>query len=381
MADRHRRVVEDLLATAGVEVGGERPWDLRVHEPAFFRRVLAGGSLALGESYMDGWWDCGSLDQLFHRALSAGLQQRVRRPGFLLHALAARLFNPQRRSRAFDVGRQHYDLGNDLYERMLDRRMNYSCAYWRWGNGNEAPDLDVAQEAKLDLACRKLGLRSGMHVLDVGCGWGGAAAFAAEHYGVEVLGMTVSERQKAWSDAHHAHLPVEVRLADYRDLPDTLGDHRFDRVLSIGMFEHVGQKNYRRFFQVVRQLLADDGLFLLHSIGGNTSVARTDRWIGKYIFPRSMLPSAAQITKGYEGLFVLEDWHSFGADYDPTLMAWHANLQPAWPDLIDRYGDRFRRMWNYYLLSCAGSFRARKNQLWQIVLSPQGVEGGYRCVR
>ncbi len=369
--DRFRSRVEEILAAAGVALDGDRPWDVRVHRPELYGRLLAGGSLALGESYMDGWWDCPALDQLFARLLAARLDRRLRHPRQLLAGVAARLVNRQRPSVAFEIGRRHYDLGNDLYERMLDRRMIYSCGWWK-----TADSLDAAQEAKLDLVCRKLGLAPGMRVLDIGCGWGGAAAFAAERYGVEVLGITVSERQVELARERWAGLPVEIRLADYRTL-----EGRWDRIFSLGMFEHVGVKNYRTFFRTVRRLLPDDGLFLLHTIGGNRSVARTEPWIDRYIFPNSMLPSARQITTAAEGLFVLEDWHTFGADYDRTLMAWHANFTAAWPDLAERYDERFRRMWTYYLLSCAGSFRARKNQLWQLVLSPRGVAGGYRSIR
>jgi cyclopropane-fatty-acyl-phospholipid synthase len=144
----------------------------------------------------------------------------------------------------------------------------------------------------------------------------------------------------------------------------------------------VGWRNHRAFFLAVRRLLREDGLLLLHTIGGNRSVHHTDPWIGRHIFPGSMLPSAAQITAAAEGLLVLEDWHSFGPDYDRTLMAWHANCERAWPRLDgQRYDERFRRMWRYYLLSCAGAFRARRNQLWQLVFSPRGRPGGYRSVR
>jgi cyclopropane-fatty-acyl-phospholipid synthase len=369
--DRYRAGIEDLTALADVRFDGERPWDITVHDPRLFRRIAAQGSLGLGEAYMDGWWDCERLDELFDRLLSAQLDRRASMPRLLALAMRARLTNPQRASRAFEIGRHHYDIGNDLYRRMLDRRMIYSCGYWR-----DAGDLDAAQEAKLDLVCRKLQLAPGQRVLDIGCGWGGAAAFAAERYGVEVVGVTVSERQVELARETCAGLPVDIRLQDYRDV-----DERFDRVYSIGMFEHVGSRNYRTYFEVVRRCLPEDGLSLLHTIGSSVSVTTTDPWIGRYIFPNSMLPSAQQIGGAIERLFVIEDWHSFGADYDTTLMGWHRNFAAAWPELRERYGERFGRMWRYFLLACAGSFRARKNQLWQIVLSPRGVRGGYRAPR
>ncbi len=361
----------ELLALAGVAIDGEQPWDVRVRDPRLFARVLAQGSLGLGESYMDGWWDCERLDEFFTRILSADLDTKVVPWRDALRVLRARLVNLQRRSRAFQIGRRHYDIGNDLFARMLDRRMIYSCGYWK-----DATTLDRAQEAKLDLVCRKLGLRPGMKVLDIGCGWGGTARYAAERYGVSVVGVTVSAEQARHARELCAGVDVEILLEDYRAVRGT-----FDRVLSIGMFEHVGRKNYATFMRVVRERLAADGLVLLHTIGGNRSLHRGDPWTERYIFPNSMLPSARQIAAAIEGVFVLEDWHGFGPDYDRTLMAWHANVERAWPDLADRYDERFRRMWRYFLLSSAGGFRARKTQLWQLVLSPGGVSGGYRAPR
>jgi cyclopropane-fatty-acyl-phospholipid synthase len=366
-----RSTLERLLELADVRIDGDRPWDVRVHDQRLYARVLAGGSLGLGESYMDGWWDCERLDEFFTRALAAELDTKVRPWRDALGLLWARVVNLQRPGRAFRIGRHHYDLGNDLFSRMLDRRMIYSCAYWK-----RAGTLDDAQEAKLDLVCRKLGLRAGMRVLDIGCGWGGTARFAAERYGVSVVGITVSDEQAKHARQVCRGLPVEIRLQDYRALAG-----RFDRVLSIGMFEHVGRKNYRTFMRVVRGLLAGDGLFLLHTIGSNLSLSATDAWTQRYIFPDSMLPSARQIGAAIEGNLVLEDWHSFGPDYDRTLMQWYRNFQQRWPEIAGRYGERFRRMWRYFLLSSAGGFRARKNQLWQLVLSPHGVPGGYVAPR
>ena len=366
-----RSTVERLLELADVRIDGDRPWDIRVHDHRVYGRVVAGGSLGLGESYMDGWWDCERLDEFFTRVLAAELDTKVRPWRDALGVLLARLVNLQRPGRAFHIGRHHYDLGNDLFSRMLDRRMIYSCAYWK-----HAGTLDDAQESKLDLVCRKLGLRAGMRVLDIGCGWGGTARFAAERYGVSVVGITVSEEQASHARRVCEGLPVEIRLQDYRALAG-----RFDRVLSIGMFEHVGRKNYGLFMRTVRGLLGGDGLFLLHTIGSSRSLASTDPWTQRYIFPNSMLPSARQIGGAIEGRFVLEDWHSFGPAYDRTLMQWHRNFQQRWPEIASRYGERFRRMWRYFLLSSAGGFRARKNQLWQVVLSPHGVPGGYAAPR
>ena len=259
---------------------------------------------------------------------------------------------------------------------MLGRRLVYSCGYWR-----DAHDLDAAQEAKLDLVCRKLRLRPGMRVLDVGCGWGEALQFAAERYGVRGVGVTISAEQAAHARELCAGLPIEIRLQDYRHIEP----HAFDRVLSIGMFEHVGVRNYGTFFEVVRRSLdpaaEHGGLALLHCIGSNTSTRHTDPWIARYIFPNSMIPSAAQIATALEGRFVVEDWHGFGPDYDRTLQAWRANIEAAWERLPPRYDARFRRMWQFYLAASMASFRVRRNQLWQLLLSPRGVPGGLPEVR
>jgi cyclopropane-fatty-acyl-phospholipid synthase len=370
-SSRARRRIQGVLEGADVRLDGDRPWDPRIHDERLFRRVLAHGSLGVGEAYMDGWWDCDRLDELYDRVLRARVDSRVHPLVELAGTARARLWNLQRVARAGQIGRRHYDLGNDLFRAMLDRREIYSCGYWA-----HATTLDDAQEDKLDLVCQKLQLKPGQRVLDVGCGWGGAARFAAERYQVEVVGITVSRDQVAVARETCRGLPVEIRLQDYRSL-----EGRFDRIFSLGMFEHVGYKNYRRFMQGLRERLRPDGLLLLHTIGNLYSVRSTDAWIDRYIFPNSMLPSVAQIARASEGLFVMEDWHNFGADYDTTLLHWHRNFEESWPALAERYDERFHRMWRFYLLSCAGSFRARRNQLWQVVFSPHGVAGGYRAVR
>ena len=369
--ERYERRVRALLDDAGVHIGGDRDWDLQVHDDRLYARVLGQGSLGLGESYMDGWWDAASLDGFLLKLMQARLDERVHGAGEIADGIAAWLLNRQRGRRSYEVGKRHYDLGNDLYEAMLGSRMVYSCGYWR-----TASTLDEAQEAKLDLCCRKLGLEPGMRLLDIGCGWGEMLKFAAERYGVSGVGVTISREQAEYARRLCEGLPVEIRLQDYRQL-----EERFDRIVSIGMFEHVGVRNYRTFFRVARRSLEPDGLMLLHTIGGNVSRNRTDPWIAKYIFPNSMIPSAAQATRALERRFVIEDWHNFGADYDRTLQAWRDNIEAAWERLPSRYDERFRRMWRFYLAGSMASFRARRNNTWQIVLSPEGVPGGYVAPR
>ncbi len=360
-----------LLQIADVELNGNRPWDIRVHDPRFYARVFADGALGLGESYIDEWWDCEQVDEFIHRILWARLPTTIKPWKEALDRIRAKVLNLQNQARAYDVGRRHYDIGNELYERMLDKRMLYSCGYWK-----NATTLDEAQEAKLDLVCRKLRLAPGMRILDIGCGWGGAARFVAERYRVDVVGITVSEQQASRARELCQGLPVEVHLQDYRDLQGS-----FDRVYSLGMFEHVGHKNYGTYMQVVSEHLKQDGVFVLQTIGSNYTDTIGDLWMERYIFPNSMLPSAQQIAAAIEGRFVLEDWQNFGPDYDTTLLNWFKNFNQSWETLKSNYDERFYRMWKYYLLSCAGAFRARQNQLWQIVLSPRGGTARYDAPR
>ncbi len=365
-------VVQDLLNLADIKINGSRAWDMQVHDDGLFDRLLKEGSLGLGEAYMDGWWDAEELDAFFTRLLHAELDNRVwGNWKTLLWILGQRVINRQRKCVAHCIGECHYDIGNDLYSVMLDRLKVYSCGYWR-----NARNLDEAQEAKLDLVCRKLRLQPGQQILDIGCGWGSLAKFAAEKYRVAVVGVTVSKEQVALGRELCAGLPVQLEFKDYRDITG-----QYDHIVSLGMFEHVGYKNYRTYMQVVNDHLRDGGLFLLHTIGANASNRNMDPWFGKYIFPNSLIPSAAQISSAVEKLFVIEDWHNFGPDYDKTLMSWFKNFDNNWETLRPKYGDRFYRMWKYYLLSSAAAFRARKNNLWQIVLSKHGLPGGYESIR
>ena len=364
----YKEKVDSLLEYADVRIGGDRPWDLQVHNPDTYGRMLGKGTIGFGEAYMEGWWDCEALDEFFTRVIRAEVPHRIRPWRDKLFFLKAWLLNQQAGKRSLKVGKQHYDAGNGLYERMLDKRMIYSCGYWRNVN-----TLDEAQEQKLDLVCRKLDLKPGMRVLDIGCGWGGAAKFAVEKYGVEVVGITISQEQVELGNATCAGLPVEIRMQDYKTLNEP-----FDRIFSLGMFEHVGFKNYRLFFEIVNRCLNDDGLLLLDTIGSKQSSVKNDPWIEKYIFPNSMIPSMLQLARSIHGLFVVHDWENYGHYYSKTLSAWQSNFERNWEAIKAlkskrSFDEKFRRIWNYYLLSCKAAFDVEDLLLWQIVMSKVGM--------
>lgn len=369
---KNKTFLDNMLSQADISINGNASCNIIVHNNKLYDRVLSNGSLGLGEAYMDGWWDCSSLDTLFYRIFRFDVYNKVPHDLSTFFAyLKAKLMNLQSPARAFHVGEQHYDLGNDLFKAMLDKNMLYSCAYWK-----HADTLDKAQEDKCELICKKMYLKPNMKILDIGCGWGGLALHAAKNYGVQIVGVTISKEQADYAREITKGYPVEIRLQDYREV-----NKPFDRIVSVGMFEHVGYKNYKTFMNIAHKLLKDDGLFLLHTIGSKSSQTHGDPWLNKYIFTNGMLPSVEQIAHASQALFVMEDWHNFGADYDKTLMAWHANFEKNWPHLKSAYNDRFYRMWTYYLLSCAGLFRARAIQLWQVVFSKKGVLGGYTSIR
>jgi cyclopropane-fatty-acyl-phospholipid synthase len=367
-----RAFCENLLGQAGVRLNGPNPWDPCVRDERLFERVAAHGSLGLGEAYAEGWWECAALDQFFERVISARLD-RTLKPSLELAALTlgSRLHNRQDRAAVWRAARVHYDLPVEIFEATFDRRLTASCAYWA-----QAEDLDDAQEAKLDLVCRKLGLGRGARVLDIGFGWGAFMGFAARRCGAECVGVTISKQQADYARQRYEGLKVDFRVEDYRSF-----DEPVDFIASMGMFEHVGPKNYPSFFKLARRCLNDQGLFVLHTIWANDPRPHIDPWLDKYIFPRGVLPTLREITAAVEGRFIIEDIHNFGADYDRTLMAWNAKFQANRAPIEERFGRAFARTWEYYLLSCAAGFRARGIHVGQIVLSPNGVKGGYRAPR
>lgn len=367
-----RKFIEKILEPADIKINGNRPFDIRVANEKIYDRILAKGILGLGEAYMDGWWECDELDEMICRFLRVQNSNVIsKNMTSFLHVLRSRILNLQTETKAKKVARKHYDLGNELYLSFLDPYNQYTCGYFK-----NTDDLHVAQEQKLDLICRKLELRSTDRVLDIGCGWGGFAKWASEHYGCRVAGIGISDEQIKYAKKFTAGLPVDIVKMDYRKVTGL-----YDKVLICGMMEHVGYKNYGKIMKTVKDHLAKDGLFLLQTIARNVSSTTVEPWMEKYIFPNSMLPSAVQITKASEGLFIMEDWHSFGQYYDLTLLAWWKKIEVSWPKIKEKYNDRFYKMFRYYLLSSAGAFRARVIQLWQIVFSPNGILGEYKPVR
>jgi cyclopropane-fatty-acyl-phospholipid synthase len=352
--------IEKILEIADVRTDRDRPWDITVHDERFFTAVLAHRALGFGESYMEGWWDCEDLAQLFDRVLGAHLQENVPIDWTMVVTyLKARFENRQAKPRATNNVHRHYDIGNDLYRSMLGRWMLYSAANWQ-----SASCLDEAGEAKLEFVCQRLNLQAGDRVLDIGCGWGGFEKYAATKYGVQVTGITLSPEQASVARESCGDLPVEIRLQDYREL-----DGAFDHVVSLGMFEHVGYKNYRRYMEIVRRCLMPGGVFFLNTIGTHRAGCCVNPWTDKYIFPGGVLPSISQIGDAVEDLFVvdeLQDWREF---YDKTLMVWFDNFHANWNKLKSHYSEKFYRMWKYYLLSSAGAFRSKAIQDWEIVLS------------
>ncbi len=374
MAADTKAQIKVLIRPTGVGINGKNPWDIAVHNEKFYDRALAGGSLGLGEAYMDGWWTSKDLEETIYRLISAGIDRKVR-PNLVLarHYVAASLRNHQSVRRAKRNAQAHYDIGNDLYEPMLGASMAYSCGYWK-----NAKTLDEAQEAKYELICQKLKLKRGMRVLDIGCGWGGLAMYMARKYKVEVTGVTPAREQASYVREHAKGLAVKVLEQDYREVKVR---QKFDRVVSVGMAEHIGPKNLPSYFAKVDEVMKNDGIFLLHTIGNNRTTRTNEPWMNKYIFPGAVLPSMASVARACEGGFVIEDMHNFGPDYEKTLLAWYRNFKKAWPSLEEKYGERFYRMWEFYLLSCAAAFKARHIQLWQFVITKPGGQARYDSVR
>lgn len=364
--------IKEIASAAGIKINGNQPWDIQVHDEQVYKRVARQGTLGLGEAYMEGMWDCQRLDLLFEKILRARVETKAHFSFSVVSLVMAHLLsNLQSIARSTKVAEVHYDLNNDFYKKMLGKHMMYSCGYW-----HQAKNLDDAQEAKLAMICDKLELKEGETLLDIGCGWGEMARYAAKNYGVKVTGVTISKQQAKLAKELCADLPVEILLQDYRKV-----EGKFDKIVSVGMFEHVGPRNYKTYMQVVSDKLEDEGLFLLHTIGHRYRTYTADPWANKYIFPNGKIPYISHISQSINGLLILEDWHNFGMDYGKTLYAWHSNFETNWSEFEQQYGEKFYRMWRYYLLSFAGAFNARHMQLWQMILTKPGRSKMYRSIR
>lgn len=350
-----------FLEQADIQVEGSRPWDIKICHPGFFKCIMQQGLLGLGESYMDGWWECERLDIFVYKFLSGQLDEAL--PTHLhdiLKFFSAKLLSIRSDENNSKRGHNDYEIGDDIFAIMLDSYMQYSCGCWR-----QATCLNEAQTAKLDMMCEKLQLTPGMRVLDIGCGWGGTAEYMARHYDVYVEGITDSTEQQKIAQARCEGLNVTIMLGDFRDPLDD----QFDRIIALGTLQNIGLKSYKTFFEWVASCLRPDGFFLLQSIGSGQLVNHIGPWINKYIFPGGCLPSGEQIIHSTQPYLHIEDWINLGEDYDKTFMAWEKRINTAWPELRHHYSPKFKRMLDYYLCSCAGFLRARKLNMWEVVFS------------
>lgn len=355
------------LAEAGIVVGGHRAWDLQVKNKDCFWKMIREGNLGMGETYMKGWWNAKKLDELFFRLLKADTDTKP--PWQWTHKLSSipsLIVNMQTVARSKVVAEKHYNFGTEFFRSFLDPYMQYSCAVFEHHD-----NLAKAQERKMGLICKKINLQPNDHLLDVGCGWGGLMKFASQRTGCNATGINISKDQIMFAKEFCKDLPIDFQEMDYRK---TTG--KYSKAVSVGMFEHVGSKNHRTFMETIHKSLDDNGVFLLQTIGANEHQIASDQWITHYIFPNGHLPSLAEITKAAEGLFVIEDVHNIGPNYDKTLMSWHGCLNKKIDESTSNTNEntpnveeKQRRMWNYYLLSCAGAFRARNIQCWQIVFT------------
>jgi len=408
--------IKRIFSSFGVDINGDKPSDMKFNTNKMWYRMvkyhIGIDRLAVGEGYMDGLWDCDDLQTFFEKVFLEShyaFNKHSMRVSKLVHSLPLLAFNLQSKSRCKKDISSHYDIGNDLFKLMLDRSMNYSCGYWTKNaflnptiGENElqvktntlCETLDEAQLNKMLLIARKLNLSPGMTILDIGCGWGYLAKFLAINFDVHVLGITISKEQIKYAtttdleqhELDFLRIPglksegtgtFKFELRDYRDTKET-----FDRIVSVGMLEHVGKKNYDEYFKICHRNLKDDGLALIHTIGVcHDFVPQVEPWCNKYIFPGGMTPYQHQIVKATFGRFVIEDWHNMGYNYYRTLNVWHKNFLKSWPQLEGKYDQRFKRMWEFFLCSSAALFKTRRLNLWQIVLSKDGFQGGYVSLR
>ncbi len=343
---------------------------LRLHDPALPRRIVINPDLAVGEAYMDGKLTIDGDDLhgflgLILRNRAAGADAWLIRLNHGLRRLIRRAqqYNPMGRAQA-NVA-HHYDLSGALYDLFLDADKQYSCAYFR----TPQDTLEQAQAQKKAHIAAKLRIEPGMRVLDIGCGWGGMGLTLARDYGARVLGVTLSQEQHrvATDRAAAAGLQdrVEFRLTDYRTLTGP-----FDRIVSIGMFEHVGVPHYREYFSHVRDLLTADGIALIHTIGRNAPPGTTSPWILKYIFPGGYVPALSEVAGAIERENLwMTDIEVWRLHYAETLKHWHDRFMAQWDAAAALYDERFCRMWRYYLVASELTFRLHHQVVFQFQLS------------
>lgn len=386
-----RKLVTRAFHDAGIAIGGDEPGDIKVTRDRFYRRAALFESLGIGDSYRDGDFVCGDLSAFFDKLMVCrqeehltALKKGTADPGAstsLLEAwikLRQEFGNQQSMAKASKSITHHYDIGNELYEPMLGETMAYSCGYWAG-----AKTLDQAQRNKYRLICEKVGLKPGMRVLEIGCGWGGFAAYAAGEFGVAVVGVSLSKEQINYAQAKYKDLHetrrIDLRLMDYRAIPKNFGEE-FDAVVSIGMFEHVGPRNYDDYMRIAWGAMKPAGVFLLHSIVGCGGI---DPFFWYRIFPGGVLPVEEQIAKAARPYFAVEHVENFGYDYSLTLAQWWKNFEAAWPQIrkSGHYDEKFYRMWEFYLKSVAAAFKVRRVQLEQWTLSKCGIPGGFQWNR
>lgn len=340
---------------------------IRLHRRSALWRMLADPALKFGEAYMDGDWDpagC-TLEQVLEAGVSMSDSQPRGRLLQFVGAALARLGELNDGRLASRRVRHHYDLDPALYAAFLDRDLHYSCAYF----ADPAMDLEAAQQAKCALIAAKLNLPADARVLDIGCGWGSLALYLAERHGARVTGITLSPEQLAVAQRRASERGladrVEFRLQDYREL-----DGRYDAIVSVGMFEHVGRPQYARFFRTVHERLAEDGTALLHTIGRGGPPGRTNAWIRRYIFPGGYIPAASEVVGPAEASGLrIADFEIWRLHYALTLAEWNRRFQAQRTRFAHKLGERFCRMWEFYLQASEASFRLGSLVVFQLQFS------------
>lgn len=364
-------LVRSILESAGIQANGTETWDPRINDQRFWNRVAMDGMLGLGDSYVDRWWDSDDIPEFFNRAIRGRLLVWTSRSH---HAILKRIrdwaFNPQNPRRAVANVKAHYTERDELVLGMLGPWNAYSCAFFE-DPEHPAEGLAVAEARKLELICRKLSLNSSDRFLDIGCGWGSLLGYAQKHYGVKGDGITPAPNQAAFVSRTYG---LTVYERDYRRI-----DTHYDRIASVGMYEHVGPKNARTYMETVNRSLNKNGLFLLHFFGRpSADIPLLDTWTDRYIFPGAYLPTSAETHAAAEGLLEIVHQDEWGRHYDPTLCAWERNFEEyAVREGLKERNQALYRMWRYYLLSAAGAFRSGDIALWQMVFKKRGSRRVY----